>query len=213
MDFIDDSILEYAQKHSSPESDLLKEIERQTHLEVLMPRMLSGYLQGRFLALIAKMLKPLRILEIGTYTGYSALCMAEGLDTKGILYTIDVNDELAVKTQQNFDKSQFKEQIRLLVGKAQQIIPQMNEVFDLVFIDADKKNYALYFDLVIDKVRSGGMIIADNVLWSGKVIKPEVKPDKDTLNMIEFNKKITEDTRVDNLLLPIRDGLMMMVKI
>lgn len=200
-------LTEYAERHSSPESELLKELNRETHLKVPLPRMLSGHLQGRALAMFSAMLQPARILEIGTYTGYSALCMCEGLRDDGKLITIDINEELEEMVRGYFERSGYASRIDYRIGDAKTIIPGLDERFDLVFIDADKKGYPEYYDLVIDKVRPGGVIIADNVLRSGKVL--EEKQDKETRNMQEFNEKILQDDRVANLLLPIRDGLMM----
>lgn len=212
MEFIDERLNAYAGLHTSPESDLLNDLNRQTHLKILQPRMLSGHIQGRLLSMFSHMIQPKSILEIGTYTGYSALCMAEGLHKDGKLITIDVNEELAPFTKSYFDKSDYANQIDFRIGNAMEIIPTLNETIDLVFIDADKENYSNYFDLVIDKVRKGGFIIADNVLWSGKVIEPIKPNDKDTLALVEFNKKIHNDPRVENVLAPVRDGLMIIRK-
>lgn len=209
MEILNEALQHYAEQHTTPESDLLKKINRDTHAHVLRPRMLSGHLQGRVLAMISKMLKPKRILEIGTYTGYSALCLAEGLSDGGKLITIDINEELEEKVRGYFDSS--KDKIDFRIGKAADIIPTLNDTFDLVFIDADKINYSKYFDLVIDKVRSGGVILADNVLWSGKVL--DKNPDADTKAITAFNQKIHVDSRVENVLLPIRDGIMMIRKL
>jgi len=211
MNIIDENIQRYAEQHTSPESDLLKKINRDTHAKVSMPRMLSGHLQGRVLSMISAMIRPQRILEIGTYTGYSALCLAEGLATGGKLVTIDINEELETKVRSSFNDAGIADQIDFRVGDAISIIPTLNDTFDLIFIDADKENYSRYFDLVIDKVREGGIILADNVLWSGKVIQD--KPDKDTRAIIEFNRKIQADQRVENVLLPIRDGILMIRKV
>ena len=209
MEFLDPKLDEYAGKNTTAESQLLQKVNRETHLEVLQPRMLSGHLQGRFLSMISKLSRPKRILEVGTYTGYSALCMAEGLTDDGKIITIDINEELAPKIQGYFDESPWKSQIELKIGDATKIIPELNEKFDLVFIDADKENYAVYFDQVIGKMNPGGLIMADNVLWSGKVIQ-EVKPnDSSTKALIAYNEKINTDDRVENILVPIRDGIMM----
>ena len=213
MEFIDPKLDDYAGLHTSPENSLLNDLNRQTHLKILQPRMLSGHIQGRLLSMFSHMIQPKCILEIGTYTGYSALCMAEGLQKNGKLITIDVNEELAPFTKSYFNKSEYAKHIDFRVGNAMEIIPTLNETFDLVFIDADKENYSNYFDLVIDKVRKGGFIIADNVLWSGKVIEPIKPNDKDTLALIEFNKKIHNNPRVENVLAPVRDGLMIIRKI
>ncbi len=212
MEFIDENLLRYSEQHSSDESPLLKQINRETHLKVMMPRMLSGHLQGRVLSMLSKMIKPMHILEIGTYTGYSALCMAEGLQPQGKLVTIDINAELQDMVQGYFDKSEFKNQIEYHIGNALDLIPKLNEDFDLVFIDADKGNYSRYYDLVIDKMKSGSYLIADNVLWSGKVLLTAVDMDKDTKLIAAFNDKIQADDRVENVLLPIRDGLMLLRK-
>jgi caffeoyl-CoA O-methyltransferase len=211
MDLINESIQHYAEQHTSSEADLLKKIERDTHAKVMMPRMLSGHLQGRVLSMISHMIRPQRILEIGTYTGYSAVCLAEGLQEGGKLITIDINEELEDRVRDYFAASSYNNNIEYKIGNAVEVIPALNETFDLVFIDADKERYGVYFDLVIDKVRNGGFILADNVLWSGKVL--DAKPDKDTRAILEFNKKIQDDPRVENVLLPIRDGIMLMRKV
>jgi|TARA_R110000737_G_scaffold352064_1_gene396453 caffeoyl-CoA O-methyltransferase len=209
MEFLDPKLDDYCGSHTSEESKLLNKIDRETHLEVLQPRMLSGHLQGRFLSMISKLKQANRILEIGTYTGYSALCLAEGMSPQGKLTTIDVNEELADRVRNYFNESQYAEQIEVLVGDATELIPNLDGPFDLVFIDADKENYSKYFDLVIDKMEKGGLIIADNVLWSGKVIEPVKEEDTSTSALIEYNEKIQNDPRVENVLLPVRDGLMM----
>jgi caffeoyl-CoA O-methyltransferase len=211
MDIINEALQQYSEQHTTPENDLLRSINRNTHANVLRPRMLSGHLQGRVLAIFSQMLRPLNILEIGTYTGYSALCMAEGLREGGKLITIDVNEELEQMVRSSFSSSPHNSRIDFRIGDARAIIPTLSETFDLVFIDADKENYSLYFDLVFDKVSPGGIILADNVLWSGKVI--DARPDKDTVAIQEFNRKIHEDKRVENVLLPIRDGIMMIRKL
>jgi len=208
MNFLPEPIEVYCEQHTQQENELLKKINRETHLEVLMPRMLSGHLQGRFLAMISKMIQPKNILEIGTFTGYAALCLAEGLKADGKLITIDINEELAPRVQQYFSESDKSTQMQLITGNALNEIPQLNMMFDLVFIDADKKNYAAYYELVFDKVNHGGYIIADNVLWSGKVANPHEHKDADTLNMLAFNQMIANDSRVEQMLLPLRDGLM-----
>ena len=212
MDFIDSEIEKYALSYSSKESELLYDLNRQTHINVLQPRMLSGHLQGRFLSLISKALSPDSILEIGTYTGYSALCLAEGLSNVGSLTTIDKNPELETFAKGYINKSSFNSKIKMLIGDAINLIPTLESSWDLVFIDADKENYSNYFDLVIDNVRPGGWIIADNVLWSGKVIEDTKPNDLETESIKAFNAKVHEDNRVTNLLLPIRDGLMILVK-
>jgi len=212
MDFISEDINAYSGRFSEKEPELLARLNRETHLKVMSPRMLSGHMQGRFLSFVSKLAKPSRILEIGTYTGYSALCLAEGLAETGKLYTIDPNEETNKMARAYFDLSEFKSKIELLAGDATKIIPGLKEELDLVFIDADKQNYSLYFDLVIDKVKKGGIIIADNVLWSGKVTEAEAKMDKDTLAIHQFNKKVNGDKRVTTMLLPLRDGLMLVMK-
>ena len=209
MEFIDEGIEEYARQHTEPENDLLKELVRETHAMVLQPRMLSGHLQGRFLSFIAKVYQPSLILEIGTYTGYSALCLAEGLNPTGRLITIDVNEELESFTRSFFNRSAYRDQIDYRIADAAVEILTLDGPIDLVFIDADKRNYALYFDLVISKMRSGGLILVDNVLWSGKIIEESAK-DKSTEALRDFNTKVANDPRVEPLLLPIRDGLFLL---
>lgn len=211
MDLLDSDITDYCERHSTEESGLLKKINRETHAKVLMPRMLSGHLQGRVLSMISCMCRPETILEIGTYTGYSALCLAEGLSKSGKLITLDNNEELEGRVRTYFKEAKLDRQIDYRIGDARKIIPQLNFNFDLVFIDADKESYSTYFDLVIDKVAFGGFILADNVLWSGKVL--EDKPDKDTRAIMAFNQKVQQDKRVENVLLPVRDGIMVMRKI
>lgn len=207
MHFISQAIESYVDNHSEDEPELLKELSRETHLQVLRPRMLSGHFQGRFLSLLSKIIAPKTILEIGTYTGYSAICMAEGLAQNGELHTIDINEELYDFQRRFFDKSGCGSQIIQHLGSAIDIIPTLDMSFDLVFIDADKENYPVYFDLIIDKVAPKGIILSDNVLWSGKVVEPLDPKDKSTPVLLEFNKKLKEDPRVETVLLPIRDGL------
>ncbi|HTH55334.1 MAG TPA: O-methyltransferase [Cyclobacteriaceae bacterium] len=210
MDFLPEQLQAYIENHTGDENALLKKINRDTHAQVLMSRMLSGQVQGRFLSMMSKLVRPKNILEIGTYTGYSALCLAEGLQQNGRLTTIDVNEELEARVRSYFKDSNYGDRIDFRIGDARKIIPTLRENFDLVFIDADKENYSNYFDLVIDKVPSGGLILADNVLWSGKVL--DAKPDKDTMAIIAFNDKVHADNRVENLLMPLRDGVMMLLK-
>ena len=212
MDFLDSVIEQYALEHSEVESTLLNELNRQTHIKVIQPRMLSGHLQGRILSLLSQSIRPKTILEIGTYTGYSALCMAEGLQKNGQLYTIDNNKEIAQFAQRYFNKSSYKNLIKMIVGNALDVIPDLNLKWDLVFIDADKENYSNYFDAIIENVNQGGMIIADNVLWSGKVTKPTSKNDVETQALKSFNEKVHSDSRVSNVLMPVRDGMMIMIK-
>lgn len=212
MDFLDSVIEQYALDHSEVESTLLNELNRQTHIKVIQPRMLSGHLQGRILSLLSQSIRPKTILEIGTYTGYSALCMAEGLQKNGQLYTIDNNKEIAPFANKYFNKSSYKNLIKMIVGNALDVIPDLNLKWDLVFIDADKENYSNYFDAIIENVNQGGMIIADNVLWSGKVTKPTSKNDVETQALKSFNEKVHSDSRVSNVLMPVRDGMMIMIK-
>jgi caffeoyl-CoA O-methyltransferase len=211
MELLSDELTNYLDRHCEPEDELLKHINRETHLKVLMPRMLSGHYQGRLLSMLSKMIRPERILEIGTYTGYATLCMAEGLTENGLIHTIDINSELEEMVRSHFDKSTYSEKIRYHIGNALQVIPDLDEVLDLVFIDADKKNNGNYYNLVFDKVRPGGLIIIDNVLWSGKVLQTE-NQDKDTREINQFNLMINSDPRVEKLILPVRDGLFMVLK-
>ena len=213
MDFLSSEIENYSLSHTSEENDLLKDLNRQTHVQVLQPRMLSGHLQGRILSMFSCMIRPSRVLEIGTYTGYSALCIAEGISENGKIITIDSNKELELFTRTYFSKSKFNNQIEFIVGNALNVIPQLEETWDLIFIDADKENYLNYYELVLKNVRKGGFIIADNVLWSGKVTQ-EISPnDNETSGIVEFNKKVNEDSRVENVLVPVRDGLMVLRKV
>jgi predicted O-methyltransferase YrrM len=211
MDFIDQTIGNYAEAHTSPETQLLKKINRDTHANVLKPRMLSGHIQGRILSMISHMVGPSAILEIGTYTGYSAICLCEGLRPGGKLVTIERNEELEEKLRAYFMEAGLDQSIDLRIGNALKILPEVGGKFDLVFIDADKENYSNYFDLVIDKVPPGGFILADNVLWSGKVVEPS--PDKDTRAILSFNDKVHNDPRVENVLMPVRDGIMVIRKV
>ena len=212
MEFIEKKLTDYCENHTSPESDLLSNLNRDTHLKVVSPRMLSGHLQGRFLSFISKLQKPKLIVEIGTYTGYSALCLAEGLAENGKLISIDVNEETSSYAQSFINKSDYNHQIELIVDDAKTFIPTITKPIDLVFIDADKKNYLAYYQLIIEKLNSDGLIIADNVLWSGKITMPESDMDRETLALHEFNKYVKNDSRVENILLPIRDGLMVIRK-
>ena len=211
-DIVNNKIEDYIRKNSSKEPKILKDLNKETYLKVLNPRMLSGHIQGRFLSIITKLIKPKKILEIGTYTGYSAICMAEGLIENGIIHTIDINEELVSIQNKYFAKSKCKNSIIQHVGDARNIIKSINEKFDLVFLDADKENYIEYYELVIEKVRKGGLIIADNVLWTGKVVEPEKDDDELTQYLIDFNKMINEDDRVENIILPLRDGLNIILK-
>jgi predicted O-methyltransferase YrrM len=214
MEFIDPALLAYCENHTTVEDDLLLRITRETRAKVLMPRMISGHLQGKMLEIFTKMQNPKTILEIGTYTGYSGICMARGLSKNGKLITLDINDELEMMVRGFFEASGLADQIDYRLGNALKLIPELDGPFDMVFIDADKSNYHRYFDLVIDKVSTGGIILADNVLWSGKILVEEgQKIDKDTQAILDFNAKIAADPRVENVLLPIRDGVMMARKI
>lgn len=212
MEFISQELDDYVCAHTEQEPELLYELNRRTHLEVLQPRMLSGQFQGRALSMISHMIKPKSILEIGTYTGYSALCMAEGLAEGGKIITLDKNEELEDLINEFVERADLSDTIDFRIGNAMEIIPTLHEQFDLVFIDADKRNYGNYYDLVIDKVPSGGYILLDNVLWSGKVLE-EVDPnDIDTKELILLNQRLHEDDRVQNIILPIRDGLTILRK-
>jgi caffeoyl-CoA O-methyltransferase len=210
MNFLEADIEEYALKHTAAEPHLLYELYRETHLKTTMPRMLSGHLQGRLLSLLSKLRLPKVILEIGTFTGYSTLCLAEGLAEDGILFSIDTNDETTSIAQRYVKRAGLEAKVKLLLGDARSIIPEMQERFDLVFIDADKENYSAYYDMVIGRMSQGGLIIADNVLWSGKVIAPVKPNDHETQALMAFNEKVCADARVEQLLLPVRDGLMIL---
>lgn len=203
---------EYALNHTSDELEVLKKLNRETNLKMVQPRMLSGHLQGKLLEMISYMIKPEKILEIGTYTAYSAIALAQGLPSDGELHTIDINEELETIVNDYISKSGLENKIIFYLGDALEIIPKLDIIFDLVFIDADKENYINYYNLIIDKVKKGGFIIADNVLWSGKVLTQANQNDKDTLNLQAFNNFVNSDNRVENLLLPFRDGLMIMMK-
>lgn len=205
MHLVSQDLENYIEQYSSKEDEVLAELSRETHLKVQMPQMVSGNIQGKMLEMLSRLIQPKRILEIGTFTGYSAICLAKGLQPDGLLYTIDINEELTPMCSRYFEKAGVASKIKHLTGDARKLIPELNETFDLVFIDADKVNYANYYDLVFDKVRSGGFIVADNVLWSGRVI--EEKKDKDTLAIHQYNEKIASDPRVKNFILSLRDGL------
>lgn len=207
-----DIMKEYIENHTTPESEVLYELNRQTHIKMVNPRMLSGHIQGRVLSMISKMMQPHRILEIGTFTGYSALCLAEGLKKKGQLITIDINYELEQQVKEYIKKSGFQDQIEMKIGNALEILPRLDMNFDLVFIDADKTNYLNYYNAIIDQLPHGAVLIADNVLWSGKVLEETKKNDRSTAALKLFNNKIQEDERVENVLLPVRDGLMIIRK-
>ena len=206
-------IEKYIQDHTSPEDEILARLYRETHLKVLNPRMLSGHVQGKFLEMVSRMINPSRILEIGTYTGYSAICLARGLDKNGILHTIEINAELREFAKRYFHKAGIEKQIIQHTGDAVDIIPRIDELFDLVFIDAAKENYLHYYQLIFDKVRKGGFILADNALWDGKVVDPPENQGKETRGIATFNDYIQKDDRVENVLLSVRDGIMLVRKI
>ncbi|MEW7291015.1 O-methyltransferase [Aquimarina sp. 2304DJ70-9] len=207
MHFIPEELDNYVVKHTQQEPELLQQLTRETYQKILQPRMLSGPYQGRVLSMLSKLIRPKSILEIGTYTGYSALCIAEGMQKDGKLHTIDINEELETFQRKYFDLSPYGKQIHQHIGDAAQIIPNLDVQFDLVFIDADKPNYPKYFELIIDKMNTGGVILTDNVLWSGKVIEQVTEEDLSTKALLEYNKLLVEDKRIETVLLPIRDGL------
>ncbi len=207
MHFLSEELENYVEQHSQNEPLLLAQLNKETYQKVLLPRMLSGHFQGRVLSMLSKLIRPINILEIGTYTGYSALCLCEGMQENGILHTIDIKEELVDFQRKYFDKSPWGNQIFQHLGEALEIIPTIDLKFDLVFIDADKENYINYFNMIVPKMNKGGIILSDNVLWSGKVLE-EVHPnDVSTKILLEFNKLVNEDERVETVLLPIRDGL------
>lgn len=208
MHFLSPDLEHYAELNTSPEPIHLQELAEETRANIELPNMLSGHLQGRFLSMISKLTAPRLILEIGTYTGYSALCLAEGLAPGGMLHTIDINTKLAAMVDGYFRKSGYQDRIQQHLSPATEVIPHIEGTFDLVFIDADKPNYCTYFDLVVDRVRPGGLIIADNVLWSGKVLSPIAEQDHETKGLVAYAQKVKNDPRVENVLLPIRDGLL-----
>ena len=206
------TIEEYILSHSDDEGALLKALERDAHVNLLRPRMLSGHLQGRILKMFCRMMQPRRVLEIGTYTGYATLCLAEGLPEDGLVHTLEINDEMEDFIFKYLNQSPVQEKIRVHFGDAMEIIPQLDEQFDLVFIDADKRLYSAYYDLVFPKVRAGGLILADNTLWDGKVVETIPASDKQSLGILAFNEKIKQDERVEKVILPLRDGLTMIWK-
>ncbi|WLD24761.1 O-methyltransferase [Flavobacterium dauae] len=207
MHFISEELENYIEKHSAAEPELLQQLNKETHQKILQPRMLSGHFQGRVLSMLSKILNPEHILELGTYTGYATLCLAEGLKNDGTIDTIDINEELEDIQHKYFSKSPFKDQIIQHIGNALDIVPTLNKKFDLVFIDADKENYINYWNLIVPMMNKGGIILSDNVLWSGKVLEEVQKNDKSTPILLEYNKIVNEDSRVETVLLPIRDGL------
>ncbi len=207
MHFISQELEDYIEQHSQSEPELLVQLNRETYQKVLQPRMLSGHFQGRVLSMLSKLIRPLNILEIGTYTGYSALCLCEGMQEGGVLHTIDIKEELVDFQRKYFDKSVWGNQIHQHLGDALEVIPNLNLKFDLVFIDADKENYIHYFDLIVPMMNKGGIILSDNVLWSGKVIEEVKDNDLTTKILLEYNQLLKNDARVETVLLPIRDGL------
>ncbi len=207
MEFLDEKLEDFVGRYSVAEPKLLADLNRETWAKVLQPRMLSGHIQGRVLSMFSKMIEPKRILEIGTYTGYSALCMAEGLAKGGKIHTVDINEELEEMVRTYFQRAGAENQIELHIGNALEIIPTLKEDWDLVFIDADKENYSNYYQLLIDNMKSGSYLIADNVLWSGKVVEPYENLDEETKALVDYSKMVQEDERVENVLFPIRDGL------
>ncbi|MDD5572145.1 MAG: O-methyltransferase [Bacteroidales bacterium] len=209
---IDPALEKYILDHTEPETEVLKELSRQTHVHIYHPRMLSGHLQGKVLKMLCRMIKPVNVLEIGTYTGYSAICMAEGIPENGKIHTIEINDELEEFVKPFIKKAGFENKIKLYYGDALEIIPSMKLKFDLVFVDGDKKQYTEYYNLVFDMVNKGGYIIADNVLWDGKVLEDPGKTDEQTRGIMKFNELVQNDPRVENALFPIRDGIMVMRK-
>ncbi|MHA6279803.1 O-methyltransferase [Salinimicrobium sp. CAU 1759] len=207
MHFLPQEIDDYIVAHSAKEPELLQQLNRETNQKVLQPRMLSGHYQGRLLSMLSKLINPQNILEMGTYTGYSALCLAEGIKSDGVLHTIDINEELMDLQKRYFDASPWKDQIVQHLGDATEIIPSLKEDFDLIFIDADKPNYPTYFQQIMKKLRPGGVILSDNVLWSGKVVEQVKQDDESTKALLEYNRLLAEDERLETVMLPVRDGL------
>jgi len=211
VNFVAENISRYCETFSKPQSKVLSELERETHLKALYPQMLSGHLQGKFLGMVSAMLKPKTILELGAFTGYSAICLASGLDEGGVVHTIEENEELEELIIKYFKKAGMEKKITLHIGRVEDIVPQLQMKFDMVFIDAEKTDYPAYYKLVFDKVKQGGVIIADNALWSGKVLEDD--KDTETQGIHDFNRMVLNDSRVDNMLLPLRDGVMMIRKL
>ena len=207
MHFISQELEDYIEQHSQKEPQHLAALNKETYQKILLPRMLSGHFQGRVLSMLSKLIRPVNILEIGTYTGYSALCLCEGMQENGQLHTIDIKEELIGFQRKHFDKSPWGKQIVQHLGEAIDIIPGLDLKFDLVFIDADKENYINYFEMIVPKMNKGGIILSDNVLWSGKVLEPLQKNDLSTKILLEYNQLLNNDPRVETVLLPIRDGL------
>ena len=207
MHFLSEDLENYIEQHSQNEPELLAQLNKETYQKILLPRMLSGHFQGRVLSMLSKLIRPINILEIGTYTGYSALCLCEGMQENGVLHTIDIKEELIDFQRKYFDKSPWGNQIVQHLGEATNIIPTLNVNFDLVFIDADKENYINYFNLIVPKINKGGIILSDNVLWSGKILEETHPKDLETKVLKEYNLLLKNDARVETVLLPIRDGL------
>ncbi len=207
MHFISQELEDYIEQHSEKEPQLLADLNKETYQKILLPRMLSGHFQGRVLSMLSKLIRPVNVLEIGTYTGYSALCLCEGMRENGQLHTIDIKEELVDFQRKHFDKSPWGRQIVQHLGEAVAIIPNLDMQFDLVFIDADKENYIHYFEMIVPKMNKGGIILSDNVLWSGKILEPLQKNDLSTKILLEYNQLLKNDPRVETVLLPIRDGL------
>lgn len=207
MNFISEDLEDYVTRHTEDEPELLAALNKETYQKILLPRMLSGHFQGRVLSMLSKLVRPINVLEIGTYTGYATLCLCEGIAESGMLHTIDINEELIGFQRKYFDKSPWGKQIVQHLGNALDIIPEINLEFDLVFIDADKENYIAYYEMIVPMMKQGGVILSDNVLWSGKVLEPLKQNDKSTEVLIEYNKLLQHDKRVETILLPIRDGL------
>ncbi len=213
MHFLPEAIDQYTLDHTQKEPEILAQLTRETYQKILQPRMLSGHYQGRLLSIISKMIAPSAILELGTYTGYSAICLAEGLKKGGIIHTLDINEELQSIQNKYFELSGFRQNIKQHLGEALTIIPKLNCKFDLIFMDADKPNYPAYFDLIIDKLNPGGLLLTDNVLWSGKVVEKVKEEDESTKALLEYNKLVAIDERLETIMLPIRDGLSLSRKI
>lgn len=207
MHFLSEDLEDYVAAHSQAEPELLAQLSKETYQKVLLPRMLSGHFQGRVLSILSKLIRPASILEIGTYTGYATLCLCEGIQENGIVHTIDIKEELVDFQRKYFDKSPWRSQIIQHLGEAVDIIPTLETKFDLVFIDADKENYLNYYELIVPKMNKGGIILSDNVLWSGKVVEPLKEGDLSTKILLEYNQRLNNDPRVETVLLPIRDGL------
>jgi caffeoyl-CoA O-methyltransferase len=208
-----DLINEYARQHTTPEDDIIRNLSRETHLKTIYPRMLSGHLKGKFLEMISRMIRPSRILEIGTFTGYSAICLARGLADEGLLHTIDINDELTEMAVKYFALAGMSDKIVIHTGDARKIIPAINEFFDLVFIDGDKSQYMQYYEQVMKKLKTGGFIMADNVLWNGKVLPGYKGNDKETKGIRSFNDGVADDNRIEKLMLPFHDGIFILRKL